>query len=1554
LFLILALWLALKIPAVQNWLGHKITDRIARELHTKVTVKRIGFSLFNKLNIEGLYIEDLNRDTLLYAGLAQVKITDWFFLKDKAVLSYVNLEDLIIHTNRKSDTWNYQFIIDRFGSNTNQKSTKGGIDLSLKQISISNLHLRQNDFWLGENQELDLQELKLNANEIDFKRKIVNITDLNIVGPDYKKWDFAKLKPSEIFAESTRKDSVSPSKNWNLFGWDIAIAQCKIKKGSVKLDKETGRSAFDYFDGQHLFFSDIDMQLKNINWKSDTVTFFASISAKEKSGLEIKQFNSKIKAYPNTIAFEDLLLKTPNSSISNRIAFSFEHFNYDINRFIHNININATFANSVVSAKDLALFSPALKKWDQDILLDGTISGTVDKFSSKNLQLQSGNTRLTGNLSLSGLPNIKETFIDFNNGNLTTGYNDLVHFLPALQNVKQIGLNKLTRINYDGNFTGFLNDFVTYGTLNTNLGTITTDINMKFPDIGLPGYSGKISTTQFQLGTLLKNEHLGAIGFNGKITGSGFELKDLTASINGETSRFQYDRYMYQHITINGRIEHKKFEGTILANDPHVNASLIGLIDLNKNIPVFDLTVDIKKSNLSELQLTKDNYSLTGLFTLNFSGNQIDNFDGSIRLKDAVLTKDNIPVSMDSLTLTSKKLAEGKELSIQSNDLNGFVRGKFTYRNIASAFEMFLYRYYPSIFNAPKKFDNNQNFVFELNANHIGDYLNFFGKKFKNFNEAKLEGSINTDLNEARFHAEIPQLLFSDKYKIDGLVLDGYGIMDSLVMTINCNKLSFNDSIDFYNTVLNVETIQKESVFRLQTVGDQAVNKLDFKGFMTVYDDGIQLNFNPSSFTINGNEWLLAKEGELILRKSVIAAENLKFTHSGQEIVIRSDPDDEGNHSNLIADVKNIEIGDFTPLFIKNMRFSGKLNGKIILNDPLKKPVISTKSYITEFWKDNDSLGRVDLTGNFDLVNKKYDYALTSENPGYLFNITGTIDHKDSTGINIRNRITLNGTKINIIENYLSGVFKDLSGNATGELEIFGTPQKQFITGQVQIKDSLKMTVKYTNVSYIVNPGIIYFNPDVIEFSNLKIKDTLQNNGLITRGRIYHDGFFKEMRLDIEINSDKIVLINTNRKLSPVFYGYALADTKMKLKGDIDDLKLNVVVNQPEYADITLNTNTQTKTFGKADFIEFKTYGKEMGNIKKTSSSNMTVELLLNATPKAKIKVILDELAGDNIVARGNGNLKIDISASGDVNMNGSYTVEEGNYDFSLQSWFRKPFIIQKGSTINWAGNPYDATINIVAKYLAPKVSLNDLIATANNSSSYSTADLEVTALMTKTLAKPEIKFGINYVNGTQKTDPQIETILELIRKDENVLNKQVAFLVLFDRLLPYSTAVNIGSEGLAVGINTLSDLLAKEATSVINRLLKDAFKTGNIQANIDFRTYSPGGIQASVLERASSNIGLQWNWLDNRTSITITGNFDFGILGNQSTFQLLPNFLLEYKFKLDGTIVGTLFHRQALDALQTDTERNKRLSSGGGIAWRKESDDFWSIFGFRKKKKTG
>ena len=176
------------------------------------------------------------------------------------------------------------------------------------------------------------------------------------------------------------------------------------------------------------------------------------------------------------------------------------------------------------------------------------------------------------------------------------------------------------------------------------------------------------------------------------------------------------------------------------------------------------------------------------------------------------------------------------------------------------------------------------------------------------------------------------------------------------------------------------------------------------------------------------------------------------------------------------------------------------------------------------------------------------------------------------------------------------------------------------------------------------------------------------------------------------------------------------------------------------------------------------------GEKKKGNGDNILYDVELNANPLVEVKVQLDELTGDEIKGNGAGTFKIRSGTIEPLTLRGRFDIAAGNYLFTFQSFFKKPFEIKKGGTnyIEWTGDPYDANIKFEAQYKAERVSFSPLASTLNLTSDASNArsDVYVVAKLTDKLFKPDINFSLEFPsNSVATSNPELGLMLKQMQK---------------------------------------------------------------------------------------------------------------------------------------------------------------------------------------------
>ena len=101
-----------------------------------------------------------------------------------------------------------------------------------------------------------------------------------------------------------------------------------------------------------------------------------------------------------------------------------------------------------------------------------------------------------------------------------------------------------------------------------------------------------------------------------------------------------------------------------------------------------------------------------------------------------------------------------------------------------------------------------------------------------------------------------------------------------------------------------------------------------------------------------------------------------------------------------------------------------------------------------------------------------------------------------------------------------------------------------------------------------------------------------------------------------------------------------------------------------------------------------------------STGGNMDINMTLEVRPTTDVQLLIDPAQGDIIKGKGEGLLNIHVNPRSNVfEMYGDYAITEGSYRFNLMNIVSKPFTIRSGSTVVWTGEPLDAMLNIDAVY---------------------------------------------------------------------------------------------------------------------------------------------------------------------------------------------------------------------------------------------------------------
>lgn len=1558
--IIVLLIILVNITPVQNFLAQQAVNYLSDKLQTKVTLKHVRIDLLNAATLEGLYIEDRQKDTLLYAGEAKIKITDWFFLKKKPVISYVGLKNAYVNLYRRknSDQWNYQFVIDAFASKSSKPKKESKLDIDLRDVELQNVRFHMIDAWTGSDMIGELTTFDIHARKIDFDKKIIDVRSISGDKVLFGLRDYKGGKPPSMITTATPE--IVDTTPFNPALWKISLNKLNLQNSRFFLEDPDTKPLPGYFDAANMDVTGINLDAQNIIIRGDTLTGdLRMFKAKERCGLEIKKMTAKVTVSPNISECKDLVLQTGNSLLTNYYAMKYDRFP-DFTEYITNVIMVARLQQSEVGIQDIVYFAPDLERFKHlSVKVSGNSNGTVEKLRVNDLVLNDGFSQVKGDLYMNGLPEIESTFIDFKNADIHTNGAGIFVYAPELKRENAVNLAALSNIDFKGSFTGFINDFVAYGSLVSNLGNAQADINLKLPAKKQPSYSGSLTANNFDIGRLLNQSALGRTTFNTSVKGSGFDATTMSATITGDIQAFELNGYNYRNIKVDGVFASKRFDGKLSAKDPNISMDFNGKIDFSQKEPAFDVYAKIEHLNAYALKFTNDSIVASGEMALNFSGSNIDNFIGSANIYNIDILRDSARLNIDSLLLVSRiDSGNAKQLTLTTNGIQAVVTGHFSIMDLPNSAKMFLSHYLPHYVSAPARVNENQDLKFELTTGNTGDILSLFNRNIQVGEGTHLTGAMDMPNQQFSFNGTVPYFNYGN-LRINSIQVNSKGNYSglSLEATANGIKAGGNDLVSSLQFQTNI--FQDSAKFQLLTTTPTSIGSAELNGVAYAARDSFHLHILPSQFYINQYRWEIPKDNEIVFAKNFLALKNVRLQSGVQKVLINTNGNERPNEA--IVNIENLDIAPIVSIFSTDMNLDGRVNGKLEVSPLLKDQMIDFDIAADGLRMGTDTLGEANLVGSYDvaqsLVTLKDESGLKYKDSRAMLTGTYSLDPKSNENINAK--ISLDHANTNWAQPFLIGYVHNLSGSISGDINIKGNASNPITSGSIKLTD-VGFTPDITGAHYTIKDATINVSDTKFDLGSINIVDDEGREGRLI-GSVTHSRLSK-MTFRLTLRSDNIKVIDLKDYENPNFYGDVNASVQLRLSGPINNLNLNIFATPQKNSHLFIPIGYGSDV-SEYSYIRFKQYG-EVQEVKPVSKNKLNIRIDAIATPDLEATIVLDQATGDQIWAKGSGNLILEIPADGEMRMNGNYIIDEGKYNFSFRQLqvlnYKRQFTINSNSVIKWNGDVADADLDVTA-YAQIKARLYDLIINEVDRVGLSASEVRdaqimqmVNVLMNMkgSLKQPEFSFKLELAEN-RSVGTYAYQKLQRINSDDKELLNQVASLLLLEQFVPPEGISN--SNAVASGtINNMSELISSAASSQITNFANKLLGMEDLYIGLKYKNYNladnsqlGGGI--NYLNRNEAGINLRKNFLKNRLIVEVGGVYDWGRSGTQSasfTNNFAGDFRVQYLLTEDGRIRFNVFRTSNYDALFSQVIGRQ----GVGLSYRKSFNGLWDLFRSEQK----
>lgn len=1327
-------------------------------------------------------------------------------------------------------------------------------------------------------------------------------------------------------AHVTRDDSTSPTNLQFIIDalsskdktkpptqFDLRINSVVIRKGALSYDVLSQAHIGGKFDKSHvrLFNLKADVSLPQIK-NNDFIVDLKRMSFEEASGFQLVNLSTWAHVSDEELVLKHLSLELPHSLVTN------DSIGVKINSLatlkddIKRLPIGVTLSNVYITPADLCCFIPTLDKFTEPYMLTLKAEGNIDNVNISTLAINSESQDFS--LSLIGdIRNITNLdAIEFNlpHINVAATAPTLSKMTSSLAHLSAESLRILKscgNIKLRGNANGSKKRIAFNGDISTSLGNV--DLRTVLSQKAANGHAlkGTVKTDRLELGQLIgKQDMLGEVAMQADVE-LDFNKQLKAAKFRGAVPSLYFKGYKYTNISADVSLTPTTVDGVLKVNDDNCTVNVAGNAKMAGAASEVDVSMQLDNVNLAKLNIDKKNAdkTLTVQADAKFVGDNLDNATGVITVNNlAYVDANDNGFHLKEFVVEASNNTTPQSINIRSDFFNGNIEGQYDIKSFVPSMRHIFAQALPSVIkDTDKKVTCNNSFTFDFVLEPNDELQKIVKLPVSVVYNATLKGYVN-DI-EGAFSVELsaPYLLQGNKIVENTKLVAFKNADDDNIRTSVTTLFPLKTGKAHVNVDANLvnDRLDTDLGWKMDKQRDYS-GHLNCSALMSKDDDGA-LNFaidvNPSVISFNDTVWNV-QPSKIEISRGGIAVHDFRGSHEDQYLNIDGTVSKDENDE-LTLDMNKLSLDYvFETLEIENIMFMGVATGKFHARNLLSgSPVIETPNlHVDRIGYNKCIMGDADIEAKWDNETKAINLeADIKQDNGLHSRIFGSISPlKESLDISFE----ANKAQIGFLQPFMAAITSDISGEVSGNATLFGTFHDVNMYGDV-FANSLRFKVDYTNVYYTASDSV-HIKPGLIEFSNIVIRDRDGHTGKLS-GYLRHKDFHNPV-FDFTVKDAKELLCyDITEKMNARWYGSIYGNGAAYVKGEPGLVEIGVNMETVERSKFTFVLTDQEDAL-EYNFITFTDSHKapEPENddipqiVKDLQKKNDTsgadnpsvfkINLQANITPEAQLIVVMDPVGGDRIKANGSGNMRLTYDSTDEaLAMYGKYELQKGNYNFTLQDVVIKDFTIADGSSISFNGDPYDATLDIRAKY-SLNASLLDLDESFALDRELNRTSVPVQAILLAkgSMNQPDISFDLDFPTISSDATRKVKSIIST----EDMMNRQILYLLALNR---FYTPEYMGNTGRG---NELSSVASSTLSSQLSSMLGKLSDNWSISPN--FRSDKGDFSDMEV------DVALSSQLLNNR--LLLNGNFGYrdNSMNTRNT-NFIGDFDIEYLLNRKGTI---------------------------------------------------
>ncbi len=1270
------MYVAFRTPPVQRYVTGLISEQLSKQLNAKVTLEGIDIEWLDGVELAGVYVEDQQQDTLVYAGLVAAYIKPSALLNSTAYIERVELRDIYVNLYQPEgqQDLNYAFIMESFASEdtttTPQDTTASSWEIELYRVQLDDIRF---DYRAdGTEVAMALHELSMLFETLGLDESYIQGDELKIDGLEVAlalpapadststtavDTTSAPIDQRAAAAASTAADSsniINPS------GFRYALNELVLKNSRlayrVKGSEDTTLQQINFedlvVDQLNLEVEDLYVGETEVQLDIPTFTFVES-----KSGFQLAAFAAEAQVDMPQIAGQLTALETGHSALNGSIALDMTLADRTA-ELIRSLVVKSELDEAVIGLADAAYFTTALDSFPAAKDLSPRLSwqvamdngdGNVEQLvldigTDAYLQLNGSFQNVAAAVDTSAA---EPLYLDLEIPKLTADLRFIEQFVPPASQ-QYVPVTNDPALALTASVEGSLEDITAEATLRSGVGNLVADAHY-VQQTSYTDVQANVTADNFALDNLLRPfvgdtlaNSFGQLSFR-----TNADVRQRT--VPGDTSlqradvalvveELAYNDYRYEDLRLSTNVSGDDVEADIRYED-----SLLNLVaDLKANLADehYQAAVQLKDANLLRLNLMSDSIIITrAQFAADVQGTDPDELTGVVQLLNTEVVKGRSVYRQDTLALAAQNTTEGRKFSLLADEMAATVSGNFTVAELPAAFTRFQEYYFaasPVTDAQPKESTDEalpQQIDVRLAVEKTPKLAQAFVPSLSIPEPMMMEAAFNSKNHTLVLDVDIPHLEY-ETYAVDSLLIkaetserrikalfqthyvvaSGTSIPD-IVLTADLSGT--NEEAQENETPLN--TLAAD--LNLRVGQPNAPYHVDLTTRVRSSGDTTRAFVDSLELMLKGNIWRTSDDAQIVYADNYLDINDFKLNQGAQTIAISTKQSD--NNSNLELLIEAFQLEPLLASFdLESYGISGTLSGQAEVQNLFVPGAITADFQVAQLSAQDTLLGDLSLE-----VGKEIPVSDTEDLMNIALGLRGEYNDLRIAGeYNVlappdtealRFDVDLNRLTLGRWEPLAEGVFKELSGTLRADMTVKGTTQNPTIEGDFIFADDVLLTPTMTGARLYIKDQKITFTGDQVNLTEFTLLDSAQTPAVIDGTVDFTD--LANPVLDIVFTTEHFQFVSSDEYENEEFYGQALASADLTVTGPAKELNIAGEMVAEEDTDMVIaliSGPEEAERAGFIDFVDISAFAK--------ADTVMKDSLRTTAPPEEADTVVLD------------------------------------------------------------------------------------------------------------------------------------------------------------------------------------------------------------------------------------------------------------------------------------------------------------------------------------------